>query len=189
MTKADIPSELAKREALIESLKNALVQRDLRIGQLELMLSKVLVNSDLKALSEVEQTLLPPPPMPASHRLSPHISAETKGLYVDGWTAPSALLVFHPGVESGEYHISFWLPRDAASKQLVLTPNSGESVELDLIPNKNVTYALQVPSDGLSPAVLKLSTSKFKSPSDSRELGVVIAKVIWVWPKGKPKIA
>ena len=170
---------------LVNDLKNALVQRELRIGQLELQLSKALVSRGEVSVSELEKSLLPPPPPPASHPYSPHLSAETRGLYSDGWVSPAAQLVFHPSSSDGHYLISFWLPEVAAAKQLVLKRTSGETATLELTPNSITLFKLPAPSDGLSPASVSVETTRFiASDDDKRKLGVVLLKVEFVLNEG-----
>jgi hypothetical protein len=179
-------TKTSDQKELVDSLKNALIQRDQRIGQLELMLSKALVGSNIQVAAEVERSMLPPPPPPASHPLSPHISAETKGLYSDGWTGPLAHLVFHPGAANGEYLISFWLPANLAAKPIELNCHPGERVTLQLIPGKTVTYPLRMSSNVLTPASMRIETAPVPPQGeDRRELGVVIARVVWVEENGE----
>jgi hypothetical protein len=192
MAEQDLTQRFAEQAVLIGTLKNALVQRDLRIGQLELLLSKALVSENSSLAIEVRQALQPrsvmpvetnqiPQPPPASHPLSPLISAETKGLYSDGWTSPVAHLVFHPAVISGAYKISFWLPNSANTKQITLQPASGERQTLEVLPGRRTEYTLAPPGDIMSGVSLQLETEgSVPTGQDSRSLGVVLVHVVWV---------
>lgn len=165
---------------LVNDLKNALVQRELRIGQLELQLSKALVGVRKISASEIEKSLLPPVPPPASHPYSFHLSAESQGLYSDGWVSPSAKLVFHPSSSDGHYQVQFWLPKNAEARPMVLKSISGETTTLNLSPDQITPFKFSAPPDGLSPATIWVETSPFVSSSDDkRNLGVILLKIQW----------
>jgi hypothetical protein len=171
-----VEANLQKKDELIAQFKNALVQRDVRIGQLELLLAKA------RVVDEIMETEKIPPPPAMVHQVSPTISAETKGLFQDGWTGTTARLVFDPSPEMGEYLISFWLPRHAVAKSLFVTPDGGDRTELELRPDKTVVYRLRGSSDPVSPARLTLETSRTSAANekDRRALGVFLLQVVWI---------